>query len=153
MEFVRYLPLILCALLMSGCSNASEDENDQLKDNVLAFADAYFNYDFTKAKKYCTDESLKWFQFAASNMHEADLEILRQQDERATVEIENIQPDDNDSTGSVVLHVSNYMKQDTIGKGGRMVESAFFRFSYIRRNGMFQIKMDGLPRNEKRNRG
>ncbi len=154
MGIIRYLPPVLCTLLaMNGCSNASEDENSRLKGNALAFADAYFNYDFAKAKAFCTDESMKWLQFAASNMHEADLEILRAQDEKAMVEIENIRPDSNDSTGSVVLRVSNYMRPDTIGKAGRMIESAFFRFPYVRRNGKFLIRMDGLPRSEKQSRG
>lgn len=62
---------------LSGCE-PHEGSEDQLKADVDSFANYYFNWHFPKAVKYCTQESERWLRYAASNVNETDVELLRQ---------------------------------------------------------------------------
>ena len=74
---------------LSGCE-PHEGSEDQLKADVDSFANNYFNWHFPKAVKYCTQESERWLRYAASNVNETDVELLRQKPEDASIEITDI---------------------------------------------------------------
>lgn len=71
---------------LTGCQSHQGDEN-QLENDIDSFATYYFNWQFPKTLKYCTQSSEPWLRYAASNVHQADVDLLRTKAEDATVEI------------------------------------------------------------------
>ena len=144
----RTAALFVCSLLFlatgCGCGNADRDDAEA---TALAFANTYFNYNFDEAAKFCTQDSRRWLSFAASNVYGADLEVLRNMDAGATVDVADMDFPDGDSTAVVTVEVSGFMQRDTIGKAGRVVEEGVFTLSLVRRDGQWKVRMAGLPRN------
>ena len=86
----------------------------QLKREVDSFAVNYFNWQYHKAIKHVTPESEKWIRYAASQVHQADIDMLRQKDQSATCEIHDIDFDDNDSTAVAHVTIRDFLRMDTI---------------------------------------
>jgi hypothetical protein len=134
-------------LLFSSCFD-NEEGSDAEDDAAIRWADAYFNYDLRTAQRYVTPESRTWLSFLASNMTEADVEILRQQDESATIQLTSCKQV-NDSTWMASLSVRNFMIIDSIGQTGHIVSEAEFTVPIVKRNKRTFVKMNGLPRQGK----
>ena len=63
-------------MLFIGCYETEKDPDAKVLSNVTAFAEAYFNYDFEKAKRMVTPESEKWLRFIASNITQEDIDLV-----------------------------------------------------------------------------
>ena len=135
-------------LLTTSCIGNRDGSEEQLREAVDSFAVSYFNYDFMKARRFCTEESEKWLQYAASNVHQADIDILREQEEAASVNIEDLTIT-GDSTARVRISVHHFLRMDTIGKAGRMTDEATYALKAMIRQGKWYIRMEDLPRSEK----
>ena len=136
---------------LSGCE-PHEGSEDQLKADVDSFANYYFNWHFPKAVKYCTQESERWLRYAASNVHQADVDQLRTKAEAATIEINDIDFSDDGANATVSITVYNFLQMDTIGQEAHLVEEADFHLPMRIENGVWKIRMVNLPRSERRNR-
>ena len=141
---------LLPVLLLTACGGSRDGSEDQLREAVDSFAVSYFNYDFNKARRFCTDDSEKWLQFAASNVQQEDVDLLRQQEEPATVDVDEWDYT-SDSTASVHVNVHNYLRMDSIGKAGRMTDEGQYVLNAVIHQGKWFIRMADLPRSEKRN--
>jgi hypothetical protein len=147
---IKYIFGTLLIIAMSVCcDNLPKGDSDKVKEEIAAFANAYFNYDLKTAARHCTPESKIWFRYLASNIHQADVEVLKKAPEGASIEIKDINYDDNDTTGTAIVAVNNYLRLDTIGKAGRMIDNATFRIPIIYREGRWTVKMANLLRSEK----
>ena len=82
---------------------------------------------------------------------EEDIDLLNQQEEPATIEIQNVEIEDGDTTATVSMNVMNYLCMDTIGKAGHMVENGEFKIMLVFKNKQWRVRMEGLPQNEKMN--
>ena len=146
----RTAALLVCPLLLLatgfGCGNA---DRDNAEATALAFANAYFNYNFDEAAKFCTQDSRRWLAFAASNVYGADIEVLRNMDAGATADVAGMDFPDGDSTAVATVEVANFMQRDTIGRAGRVVDEGVFTLSLVRRDGGWKVRMADLPRNER----
>ncbi len=146
----RTAALLVCPLLLLaagfGCGNADRDDAEAA---ALAFAQAYFNYNFDEAAKFCTQDSHRWLAFAASNVYGADIEVLRNMDTGATVNVADMDFSDGDSAAVATVEVFGFMQRDTIGRAGRVVEEGVFTLSLVRSGGQWKVRMAGLPRNGK----
>lgn len=142
--------LVIVSFGVRGCSSHTGDE-EQLKENVDSFASSYYNWQFRKALKYCTPESEMWLRYAASNVHQADVDILRAQSEGASHKIQSISYEPGDTLAYVRLLVRNYLRMDTIGNAGRIISKATFKLPVVRRHKRWMVKMEDLPRSENRN--
>ena len=111
---------------LSGCE-PHEGSEDQLKADVDSFANYYFNWHFPKAVKYCTQESERWLRYAASNVNETDVELLRQKPEDASIEITDIDFGDDETSATVTLTVHNFLQMDSIGQDPQLIEQADFQ--------------------------
>ncbi|MCH4147264.1 MAG: hypothetical protein LKG25_03675 [Prevotella sp.] len=120
-----------------------------MKENVDSFAVHYFNWQFKESLPYCTAESGKWLRYAASQVHQPDIDILRTKSEGAGYELGDITYHDDDTTANIIINVKNYLCMDTIGKAGRLTEKATFSIPLVYRGEKWKIKMEGLPRSEK----
>jgi len=140
--------LMICLCALWGCSNNEADPNVKVKECAADFAKAYFNYDFKKAQQFVTPESVKWLQFAASNISQEDVDLLNEQEESASAEIASVEKV-NDSMSVVTVEVHSFLRKDSIGKAGVMTEQALFRLTMVERSGKHYVRMEGLPRSGK----
>lgn len=151
--YIRHIiSLLVCPFLLLatgfGCGSGNSDR-DKAEAAASSFAQAYFNYNFDEAAKYCTQDSRRWLSFAASNIYEADIEVLRNMDTGATAEVTDMDFSDDDSTAVATVEVANFMQRDTIGKAGRVIDAAVFALTLVRRDGVWKVRMASLPRSEK----
>lgn len=137
---IRRLLRIVVLFLFASCGNTS-DKRKQAKENIGHFATLYFNYDFSGAMDYCTYESRKWISMIASNVTEADLDILRAQTDGAEAEVIAIFFGQDDTTAVATVHVANIMLTDTIGRPGHMVEEAEYSIPAVFRSDRWLVKM------------
>ena len=135
---------------LSGCE-PHEGSEDQLKADVDSFANNYFNWHFPKAVKYCTQESERWLRYAASNVNETDVELLRQKPEDASIEITDIDFGDDETSATITLTVHNFLQMDTIGQEAHLVEEADFLLPMCMENGVWKVRMASLPQSGKKN--
>ena len=107
---------------------------------------------FEKALRYCTPESEKWLRFAASNVHQADVDSLRAKYEDAQIELGDIEWQDNDSLASIEITVSDFLQMDTIGKVARLTEKANFCLPMVKKDGRWMVRMGSPLRSETQSR-
>lgn len=137
--------------MLAGCQ-VSEGSREQLTADVDSFATLYFNWRFPDALKYCTPESEQWIRYAASNVHQADVELLRNKGEDATVSIDDIQLSDDETTAIASVTVSNFLQMDSIGQEAHLVGQACFQLSLAKDQGKWKIRMASLPRSGTKSR-
>ena len=135
---------------LTGCQSHQGDEN-QLENDIDSFATYYFNWQFPKTLKYCTQSSEPWLRYAASNVHQADVDLLRSKAEDATIEINDIDFSDDGANATVSITVYNFLQMDTIGQEAHLVEEADFLLPMCMEEGVWKVKMASLPQSGKKN--
>ncbi|MDD6895277.1 MAG: hypothetical protein PUD51_05370 [Prevotellaceae bacterium] len=133
------MALVIC---LSACRQ-SNTEHTEVEETALEFAQAYFNYDFARAAEMATADSRKWLEFEASNISQADIDLLRRQDSGAEIVVT-----DTDSNGgnwaSARLTARNFLVADTLGKAGHFVEEQDFDLKLQRDSaGRWRVRMEG----------
>lgn len=144
--------LLLMALLWttSGCEHEGKDYKEAERV-ATKWANAFFNFDFEEASHHVTEESKHWLSFAASNITEADVDIINSRDMPASVVITDVVTG-NDTLGQAMVSVSNWVCLDSIGQQGRIMSQGDFVISLVKRGRKWKVRMEGLPRNEKQSR-
>ena len=109
---------------------------EAIETTAIDFANAYFNYDLVKAQTMVDDQSKKWLRYEASNITEADLELLRMQDEGATVTVED--------SAVVTVTANNFLLADSLCSKGRMVEEKTFTIVLLQDSSKkWKVRMEG----------
>ena len=123
--------------------------DQQARNAAEDWADAYFNCDFKDASGYVTPESQKWLQFAASNTTAEDLKLIQEAGGAKVTASEGFD-EANDTMRLVTLTVTNYLtaQQQT----SVLAKEGIFKVVVVKRNEDWQVRMAGLPRNEKQSR-
>lgn len=137
---------LLCALLLlllAACRPSTTES--QVCQAAETFAGAYFNYDFAKALKTSTPESAQWLRFAASNIYEADIEVLRAMESGAEVQAAEVETLSSDEA-TVAVTVDNYMQRDTLGHPGHVVSGQTYCLRLVKRGETWLVDLDKLPR-------
>lgn len=146
------LPVILVGtiafVMFSACDHPGDKK--QMEEYADSFAIRYFNWQFKEAMPYCTGESEKWLRYAASNVHQEDVDALRGMEQGAQIEIGDIQFGSDDSMATTKITVKNYLRMDTIGKVGHVVGKAQFTLPLIYLNDKWKIHLTKLPTPDKR---
>lgn len=143
----RHVSLLVATILFAtSCGDGGSDQSDA-EDVAVCFGKAYFNYEFKNASQYCTPESERWLKFAASNVTEKDVEVLRGMDTGAEVESSDVNYADDDSTATVCVTVHDVMMRDTIGGDGHVVDEAHYIIPLVKQGDIWLVKMEGLLRN------
>ena len=143
--------LFCTAIVLSGC-NFTNDHDQEAIEAAVCWAEAYFNYDFHKAEEYATPESGRWLKFAASNTTEHDLQLVLQNENGATVEVEDFFPEANDTLRVVSLKVSNFVSSTLPAESAQLVDEGVFNITTVLRDGKWKVRMEGLPQSEKQSR-
>ena len=140
-------------LLSYSCDRMTHPSSSSDAESVAEqFCVSYFSLHYAEAMTYCTDDSKKWLRFAASNIHESDLETLRADEDGVSVSVIDMQTSPADSTGSATVRVRNYLSADLIDGPATMVEEGFFHIDLVKQSGQWTVRMAGLPRSERQSR-
>lgn len=134
--------------MLVSCDNTL-DNKQMAMESIGNFATQYFNYNFAGAMEYCTPESRKWISLAATNVTEADLEVLRAKEDGAMAEVLSIDFGAGDTTATATVRVVNFMLADTIGVPGHIEREAVYRLPAVLRDGRWLVRMACPPRSEK----
>ena len=127
--------------LLNACAPGAADPDADVKEQACKFAEAYFGYDFVKARLFVTPESEKWLRFAASNVTQEDVDLLN-----ATSEAVSVAATDcchqNDSTARVMVTVCNAVVKDSLERPARVAGEAEFALMLVRRGDEYRVKME-----------
>lgn len=141
--FILSVTAIFPLFMACGAFDTDKDSSE-IADS---FATAYFNYDYHKSLKYVHPTSRKWIVYAASQVRQEDVDMLRSMAEPPTIEIEEHTRDkENDSLVHIIVKVSNFFNMDTIGTSGHMVQDAKFSLPVLYAKGKWLVRLDELPR-------
>lgn len=142
-SFATMLSIFNLATLQ-GCQ-PHEGSESQLKEDVDSFATYYYNWHFEQAAKYCTPRSEVWLRYAASNVHPADIDLLRAKQQDAIVELGDVDFHDDEVSATVSIKVTNYLKMDSIGKEAQLVKEASFDLPMVLHQGKWKVELKELP--------
>ena len=131
--------------ILTACQ-PHEGSEDQLKTDVDSFAILFYNWHFPEAQKYCTASSEPWLRYAASNVHKADVELLRSKAEDATVEVGDIEFGDDEITATASITVRNFLQMDTIGQEAHLTKEAHFQLPMAMEGEKWKVQLDQMPR-------
>lgn len=145
---LQLVAIVVATQLLAACIMVSDREKN-IREDIGEFAVRYFNCDFAGAAECCTPESRKWISLAASQMTEADLDVLRAQKNAATVEVTAVCFDSCDSLATVTVHVTDFMQTDTIGSAGHIIPEAMFTISAVCRDERWLVRMACPLRSER----
>lgn len=117
--YIRHaVATISLAATLAACSLS---DTNQVETRAKQFASNYFNLRYMQATNLCTSESRKWISYRASNITQADLDVLNAQPDSATCEVVASCVAD-DSLATVTMEVSHFLRCDTIGRPGHMCD-------------------------------
>ena len=111
-----------------GCSRPHEGDGDQLATAVDSFATSYFNWHFEDALKNVDAGSQEWLVYAASNVHQADIDYT------------------SDTTAVAFVTVRNFLAMDTIGASAHLVGEAKFALPLRYVGGKWLVSLRALPK-------
>lgn len=140
--------LLACLLFIASSCESHLGSSRQLKKEVDSFAVYYFNWQFHQAIRFVTPESEKWMSYAASQVHQADIDLLQQKQLPATCEIQEITYDDENQTAVAHIAIHDYLRMDTIGKAASVIDIAYFDIplSYHSESDKWIVNINELPR-------
>ena len=145
--------LAVCAVLLPtllvGCDVRKVAFSREFDGSVDSFAVYFFNWRLDKAAQFCTPDSKKWLQFAASQVQAEDLEQMKSLPNNFAYSYEITQGDTKGVAAEVALNVENFFVLDSIGKPGRLKDNATFPLQLVKQDGTWKVKLDGLPRMDK----
>ena len=84
-------------------------------------------------------------------MQPEDLEQMKDLPQNFTYSYEITQGDSKGIAAEVALNVENFFVLDSIGKPGRLKESATFPLQLVKQGETWKVRLDGLPRMVKNN--
>lgn len=145
----RHLPawiagIAIALLPLVSCDRLEVSDADQMEQTADSFSTAYFNWHFADATAYVDSSSQRWLVYAASNVHQADVDALRAMEDGAQAEIEDIEAT-SDSAATVTLTVRNFLAMDTIGEEAHVVSEARFALPLRLIREGWRVSLSALP--------
>lgn len=142
--------ILLFIAFTNSCDHLPTSHGNQAEDVVDSFCQAYFQYQFERAMAFTTDESHKWLKYAASNVHQEDVDLLNSQETGPSIDIEEVVTPENDTIGYALVTANNYLVMDIIGEVGHIRDNVQYRLDMVKKDGKWKIKLNGLPREERK---
>lgn len=144
---LRCAAALVFLTMVGSCGNRTN--NEQAAACADSFAINYFNWNFNGAARFCTPESVRWLQFAASQVTLADIDTLRVKAHGADVEITDMTMNSDESQADISLTVTDFMTPAAIGHGAEAMARQTFKLAAVRVGDGWKIKMEDLPRSER----
>ena len=133
--------------IVGSCGNRTN--NEQAAACADSFAVNYFNWNFSGAARFCTPESVRWLQFAASQVTQADIDTLRSKAHGADVEITDVTMNDGENRADIRLSVTDFIAPAAIGHNAEATDKQTFKLTAVRVGDSWKIRMEDLPRSER----
>lgn len=149
LHFAYAMTAGIASLAFAGSCQPHEGSEHQLKQDVDSFATYYFNWHFEQSAKYCTLGSRAWLRYACSNVTQADLDLLHDKEEDATVEVEDVNFGEDEVSATVSLKVNNFYRMDTIGTAAHHIDEAHIQLPMVLNEGKWQVLLCELPEEKK----
>ena len=127
---------------MCSCHFYSSEEGE-VAETAEKFGNHLFNYELKEASGMTTADSRKWIELLASNVDDATVELIRNQDEAATVSVGDISMD-SDTTAVVELTASNFVWANSIDEHPAVIDRMTFQLGMVKRNKKWVVRMDNL---------
>lgn len=150
MEKIRLAIVALCVFTCACTSEKEQEKREAVNNAAEKFANLYFNYQLNEVMPLTTADSHKWLRFAASNITQADIDMLRTM-ESADCSVKGITYS-SDSTAVVKVEVRNVLLPDTLGAKPHITPKALFRLALVNRSKKWLVKMEGPLRSERQSR-
>ncbi len=141
----RYAWIILVTLL-SACGWLGDRRLSGPERAALQWAEEYFNFQLERSAQHATPESMRWLQFAASNISDADIDAVRSSDYAVEVEALGNDAPEADSLTVVRIEVRNAFLPKDIGNGVEAVKRATFAIPMKKRDGRWMVHLSSVPR-------
>lgn len=84
---MKKFALLMAATMALGCSQAEPEMPETV---AKSFAEAFCNYNFERAEKYCTEEGRRILVFKASNTTQEELDSYNAQTGNVTAEVSDV---------------------------------------------------------------
>ncbi len=135
---------LLVMLLPTTYSCTNDKEEQMVRDRATTFANAYFNNKYNDAIHNATAESEKWIRYVAGNLTQEDLDKINASDDTSDCVVTDLQQE-NDTTASTTLAVTNAFIPDTIGKTCHMISKGNVHLTLKKRNGLWAVHLNNVP--------
>ena len=112
--------LSLLAFSMIACVDAAPQQEAEAEKDLQSFLSTYFNWQFVDAEKWVTPSSRPLLAFAASQITENDLQLLRSKETPVETNIERLTIS-ADTLAEAVVCVRNAMVMKAIGTPCQLV--------------------------------
>ena len=140
---MKYYLLFALAFLLNSCQLTDANSSEAVDKPLLAWAEAYFGFDYKEALDYMTPESEKWIRFAASNITEKDVSYINEHNQEAKVEIVDRYMMAGDTTCSARIRVSDFVQLGFIGEDSKVIDQAEYQVTLVNRDGKWLVRMEG----------
>ena len=147
-NIIGKMSAVVCGVMMllCGCGQSLRD-GGSVEAVADSFSVCYFNWRFPEAVKFVDEASVKWLRYASSQVHQSDIDLLREKAAGATIEVEDVAWQ-GDSMALVRLKISDFLAMDTIGTAAHAVEQAWVVVPVGRNGGhdRWLVHLDELPK-------
>ena len=144
----KTITLAICCMLLSLVS-CQKGNKDDIEICAESFCQAFLNFNYTEAYKYCAEEDCKWFLMYVSNIGKKDEDSIRNITERPHFHISDISRNTEDSTATVLVDIQSAHLLDSIGRPPYYIRTGKFRIRMVCRNGAWKVRMADLLQNER----
>lgn len=131
--------LLVFASLLFSCDQINyqgkqTEKNDQLELAADSFGLSFFNWQYQKAAKWSTEESLKWLKLQASQITQEDVKTFNEQPEGVEVEINSINTT-SDTTATVTYEIHNYVVNNILTSSPTVIPDTVYTVNMVKRHG------------------
>ena len=144
----KKLLLALTGLFLFLQTSCNRSEQDEPRTCARNFCQAFFNFNYSDALKYCASGEAGWLKVFISNLLQEDMDSIRHISVTPQFNIEDITYR-GDSCALAIIKVHSVYYFDTIGRPGHVVKEGIYNVSMIREKGKWRIRTGDLRQNGK----
>ena len=101
----------------------------------------------------CAHYGLSTSQAIAFGDGPNDIDMLNAQEAPTVVDVTDYWQAPGDSMGTATVEVTDYLQKKAIEGGMQLIEEATFQLTVVEREGVYYVRMEGLPRSGTQSRG
>ena len=137
-----FFAILSLFILITAFSCKGKEDSDYITERVDSFATHYFNWQYEKCIKFVKPESKVFIQLAATNVTEEDVQMLRSQQEDASIDIKDfIFEDANHANIKIAIH--NFISVDTTGRKAKSYDYGEAEIRMVKEGKDWYVEMPG----------
>lgn len=113
-----------CIISNLSCHEKRELTDDEIINNVAdSFSTNYFTWHFDRAMRFSNDDMKHYLSFIASNVHEADINLLLSTSAIPSINVKEINMN-GDTMATVIIDLKDVILMDTLGEEAHLRPNA-----------------------------